>query len=57
MQDIYEKQNDICFMQSELWLEMLFLIEGSNCIIYDCERIIFVIFKDRRLTKMTLKTF
>ena len=28
-----------------------------NFIIDDCERITFVIFKDRRLTKMTMKTF
>ena len=29
VEDIYEKWNDICFIQSELWLEMLFLIKGS----------------------------
>ena len=30
---------------------------AHNSIMYDCERITFVIFKDRRLTKMTMKTF
>ena len=29
LQNIYEKENEICFIQSELWLEIVFLIKGS----------------------------
>ena len=35
----------------------VFLLRAHNSIIFDCERITFVIFKDRNLTKMTTKTF
>ena len=31
-----------------------FLIKAHNSIIYDCERNTFVIFKDRRLAKITI---
>ena len=50
------KMTFVLYKASYDW-KYCFSLRAHNSIIYDCERIIFVIFKDRRLTKMTMKTF
>ena len=50
------KMTFVLYKASYDW-KCCFYLMARNSIIYDCEKITFVIFKDRRLTKMTMKTF